>query len=181
VTGQHRPVTMDHLRSRKKPTTKRVEIVLDPAVADAVNEARNRYELARIRLEGAPQNAERSDEFHEANATLGAALEGAKDDVAAFVFRNIGRRAWEELVDEHRPTEDQQRKHRKANPSAGRLTWNPESFPIAAVAASLVEPKLSLAEITELWDDEDWNDAELAALFFGALEVNQQRRVVDLS
>jgi hypothetical protein len=171
---------MDHLR-KKKPTTKRVPILLDPDLADQLSEARNAFDLARIRYENAPQNADRSDEFDAAKARYDELLDATRSEVVEFVFRGIGRHAWELLVDEHRPTKEQQDKHRRANPKAGPLEWNPETFPVAAVAASLSEPELTAGEVQEIWDDPDWNDAELAALFFAALESNQQRKVVDLT
>lgn len=180
VSSLQRSVTMDHLRSAKKPTTKSVTIVLDPALAEAFDEARNRYELARIRFEAAQGNAERADELDEAKSAYDAATAAARESATVFVFRNIGRRAWDELVGEHLPIEEQQKKHRRANPGAGKLTWNPETFPPAAVAACLVDPALSAADVAELWDDENWNDGELMDLFLAAVSVNQQRRTIDL-
>lgn len=180
VSGLTRAAPMDHLR-KKKPTTKRVSILLDPDLADRLTEARNAFDLARIRYENAPQNSGRGDEFDAAQAAHDAAVEAARDQVAEFVFRGIGRRAWERLVDDHRATKDQQDKHRRANPKTGPLEWNPETFPVAAVAASLVEPSLTAADVQEIWDDPDWNDAELGSLFFAALEANQQRKVADLT
>lgn len=179
VSGLRRPLTMDRLRSSKKPTIERVPILLDPDLAERFSNAKSEYELARIRLEAAPGNAERADEFDAAKVAYDEALAAAEDELAEFVFRSVGRARWDELVTEHRPTEEQQKKHRRANPKANPLEWNPDTFPIAAVAASLQSPELTEADVKELWDDADWNDAELASLFFAAVKVNQQRKILD--
>ena len=49
------------------------------------------------------------------------------------------------------------------------------------MAASIVEPEDMTAEdIYDIWDSEDWNQAELASLFLAAIQANAERKVLDL-
>lgn len=75
-----------------------------------------------------------------------------------FRFRNIGRKAWADLLAKHPPTPQQVKADR-------RTTFNPETFPIAAIAASCdrpsgvdekaverLEASLSDAQFSQLWN-----------------------------
>jgi hypothetical protein len=167
------------IRERKKPMVKRVPIVLDPDAAEALEDAQSAYELAKLRLEAAPKDGARLDDLDHAANAVEEAKERAAAETVVFVFQAIGRIAWDELVTAHRPTDKQRTDHRRTG-GQGELEWNPETFPPALVAASLVEPALSSDDVRALWDDSRWNLAELMALFTAAVAVNQQRRLVDL-
>lgn len=62
-----------------------------------------------------------------------------------FKFRAIGKRKWADLMASHAPTKEQ----RKDNM---RLDHNPETFPAAAIAASCVEPVLTLDQVNKFED-----------------------------
>lgn len=172
-----RPVTMDHLRSRKKPVIERVPIVLDTELADRLEAAKTEYEAARTSFEARATDASR-ERFIAAEDAYEAAKTEAEDNVAVFVFRGIGRRPFDDLVDAHLPTKEQ--KERAKREGSGDITWNPESFPPALVSAASVEPKLSVEEAQEIWESPEWNQAEIMAVFFGALNANSQRRITEL-
>lgn len=89
-----------------------------------------------------------------------AEIEAAK---RSFRFRAVGKRAWADLLKEHPPTKDQ----RAAN---GRLDHNPETFPIAAIAASCVEPVLSVDDVAKL--EAVLNLAQFDVLWGGCLDAN---------
>lgn len=172
--------TTDHLRSKKQPATKTVEIVLDPELAERVREAERRRDDADRRLAARSDDPDVQTEAWEAAAALEAfRAQAVKDDaVVAVRFRSVGRHAWDDLIRAHPPTEEQ-----VAEAKAGgmvELNFNSDTFPPAAVAASLVEPKMTADEVAELWDSPDWNQAELGILFAAALEVNNSRRTLDL-
>lgn len=59
----------------------------------------------------------------------------------SFTFRSIGRRAWRKLHSEHPPTESDR--------SQG-ADFNTETFPVAAMVASCVEPGLTPAQAEKL-------------------------------
>lgn len=173
-----RPATFDHLRSRKKPMVKRVTICLDPDLAAALDEARSEHDVAKVRYETKPTDAERATALETAEAALAEATQAVEAEAVTFVFKGLGRRRYDDLISAHPPTEDQRKKHKRQ--TGGDLEWDPEKFPVAVVAASLVEPHLTVDQVAELWNDDTWNSAELMELFWAAINVNQQRRVVDL-
>lgn len=81
-----------------------------------------------------------------------------------LTFRALPRPAWEQLLREHAPTEEQA--------DLGH-EYNVETFPAALVSASSVDG-MSEAEAQELLDS--WSDADAKALFTAALLVNQTMR-----
>ncbi|MFI5800999.1 hypothetical protein [Streptomyces sp. NPDC051677] len=97
-----------------------------------------------------------------------AALDEARRALAAgtltLTFRALPRPAWEQLLREHAPTEEQA--------DLGR-EYNVETFPAALVSASSVDG-MSETEAQELLDS--WSDADAKALFTAALLVNQTMR-----
>lgn len=58
-----------------------------------------------------------------------------------FKFGNIGRRAWADLLAEHPPTKEQLKAHRESDRRGPPPDHNPETFPIAAMAAACIEPE----------------------------------------
>lgn len=174
-----RPATLDHLRSRKKPTTQTVDVVLDPELADVYNEAKAKVDLLEMRARSQPENEDTAFELNEAERGL-AHVQTQLDEaeaVVTFTFKSLPPHEYDALVNEHQPTPEQRR---TAKASGDRATFNGDTFPQALVAACLIEPTLSLDEVQGLWKDENWNSAELQALFVAALQVNSSRRTVDL-
>lgn len=83
------------------------------------------------------------------------AIEALEAEIVAgevpFVFQSIGRQAWTKLLAEHPPTDE----HRDLGSD-----HNPETFPPAALAASSVEPKMSVETATGMFDElnlSQWN------------------------
>lgn len=177
-------VTVADVLARKKPVTVTVPIVLDPALAERHADLKNEVENARMLLEaqGDHPSPHRADRFEEAVAALDAleAEMSESDGVVEFVFRSIGRTAYDALLDAHPPTPDQVKKAQKdaANPKA-RPRWNPDTFPTAIISAAAVSPAMTEADVKALANSEDWNDAEFSALLLGAIQANETHRVVD--
>jgi len=71
-----------------------------------------------------------------------AEIEAAKRE---FTFKAVGRKKWADLLAEHPATKEQKRVR-------DRLDHNPETFPVAAIAASCVSPKLTLDSARKLED-----------------------------
>ncbi|MEH0535760.1 hypothetical protein ACKI1I_42650 [Streptomyces turgidiscabies] len=97
-----------------------------------------------------------------------SALDEARQALVAgtlkLTFRALPRPAWEQLLREHAPTEEQA--------DLGH-EYNVETFPAALVSASSVDG-MSEVEAQELLDS--WSDADAKALFTAALLVNQTMR-----
>lgn len=60
-----------------------------------------------------------------------------------FRFRNIGHRAWADLLRKHPPTDSQLRRDRS-------MDHNPETFPYAAMSASCVSHEMTPAQVEAL-------------------------------
>lgn len=177
------PLTFEELVSRKKPATVTVPVALDPDLAGELEDARRARDLAAVKAEARPNDSDaqaRLWETEEAYDRLMARME-EEGVVVHFVLRAIGRATYDALQDAHPPTQEQRNKAKRLGLDAsGALAWNPETFPAALVAASLVEPKLSEAEMQALWADDNWNQAELSELFAAAVKVSGTRRTVEL-
>ena len=89
---------------------------------------------------------------------LEAEIDAAKVE---FRFRAIGKRPWADLLKQHPPTKDQQR--------AG-LDHNPETFPAAAIAASCVEPTLTVDEAERL--ERALNASQFDVLWAKCIDAN---------
>lgn len=105
------------------------------------------------RVEEAPTVAARLVEYE-------AEIEAAKVE---FRFKSIGHRAWADLMAEHPPTKDQLK-------TFPRLDHNPETFPVAAIAASCIDPVMSVEDVTRL--ERLLNDTQFNVLLVKCVEAN---------
>lgn len=173
-----RPITYDHLRSRKKAITQKVRIALDSDLAEEYEEAKSKLETARNRVGVRPDNLDFQVALEDALAEVDTLKSRLREESIEFVFKSIGRRKFDDLITAHPPTTEQRRKHK--DDGAGELNWNVDTFPPALIFASLVEPTMEEQEVKELWDSDEWSGAETMSLFLTAMEVNSNRKVVDL-
>lgn len=191
---------LDHLRSRKKPVTRKVWISLDSDTADDLYAALDRLADLKDRRDKSPRDADLQARVSEAEEEVERLRVIARENSAAFVARSLGRTEFEELQNAYPATEIQQKKAKKDG--IGALGFNPDTFPPALILASVqyvcdtdtdedgkthdvLEP-LTEEFVAEIWDgteegaDSVWNSAEVMGLFTAAYEVNQSRRVLDL-
>jgi hypothetical protein len=101
---------------------------------------------------------------------LEAEIEAAK---VSFTFRAVGRRAWVDLLAAHPPTKAQIKALADVTPDVLRrptLEFNPEKFPVAAIAATLVEPEMTEDDVRRL--EAALSDAQWSQLWGKAIEVN---------
>jgi hypothetical protein len=175
-----RPATADHLKSKKRRASKTVEVVLDPDVARAVHDAEWKLDEAEARLRIAPDDPDAQQTVWDTKAELDTlrAAAAAAEAVVTLKFRSIGHQAYDKLIRDHPPTAEQVAEVKALG--VGELNFNADTFPPAVVSASLDEPKMTVAEVTELWESPDWNQAELSVLFSAAVEVNSRRETLDL-
>lgn len=134
---------------------------LEEILAQAENPAYVRVATARILLRQdlvarhaeleeqltAAANADRATNREPVAPALAAQILELEQEMEAakveFRFRAIGKRAWADLIARHPPTKDQL----KADP---RLDHNPVTFPVAAIAASCIDPELTLEDAQRL-------------------------------
>jgi len=80
----------------------------------------------------------------------------------SFLFRSMGSQAYDELITRHPPTTAQKAKNQ---------SFNMDTFAPVLLSRVSAEPSLSVAEWTEIWTSEDWNQGEVSALFWTAVEL----------
>jgi hypothetical protein len=80
-----------------------------------------------------------------------------------FRFRSIGHRAWADLMAAHPPTKEQVK-------VLGRIDHNPLTFPSAAIAASCVDPAMTVDDVAQL--ERLLNDTQFNLLFVRCIEAN---------
>lgn len=158
-----RPPTFDHLR-KKEPLERVVRIPLSEEAVEAYSEASAALAAAQASGEG----------IEEAEKAFRRAERALNDATAVLRFRSIGRKRYDELVRAHPPKEDE----KKEGEAENAWPFDFETFAVALVAASCVEPKMTEEEVATLFDE--WNAAEATELWTAALMVNTGRRVVEL-
>jgi hypothetical protein len=170
-----RPVTFDHLRSKKKPITGKVEILLDSEVQNLLDAAQEKVDKATVLA--ADQSPEHLAALEEAKLEYDEAKSEAEDSVVVFKFRSIGSRAYDDLISAHPITPDQTVKIKEAG--GDPVAWNLDSFPPALVNSCMYEPTLTDDQFMEIWKSEEWNGAELMSMFYKCLEINSVVRTAN--
>ena len=164
-------LTLAEIMAIKSPVTKRVTIQLDGSLSD--NIARLDADLIVARRFDAMSN-QAVPSASKIQTELDKLNENALNTETTFVFKSIGHIAYDKLVEspKHKPT--------KAQAKEGS-NFNPLTFPQAIIAASCVQPVMTLEEVEELFVIDSWNNAELTKLFYGALECNSETGDTPLS
>jgi hypothetical protein len=159
------PTTLYHLTSLKKPVERHVFIPYSDEGVEELEAAQNAHGRALIMNDQAM--------ISEAKARLDAAEKVVRDNSAHFHFRSIGKR-YQKLLDEHPATPEQL----KTNPN---LPFNLDKLRPVLISACLVSPVLSADEVKRtIVDSDDWNNAEIQALFDAAVGVNTNARLANL-
>ncbi len=181
------PIDIAAVRARKKPRRVPVTIILDPDLEAAFVDAQAAQAEAQDRVDRQPSNSAAAGDLAAANESLATARVAAKAESVTFVFQALGREAFEELRGEHPPTKAQRDDYKAkalamgmAPYQAGELAHNPETFPPVLIAASCIEPVMTVEDAQGMWGADEFSNAELADLFSAALMVNQTSRRVDL-
>lgn len=144
----------DAWKAQAKPFTASVDVCADGQLVAELDAASQRLEEeSRGRLE-APKELE---------AHVAALSKKVEAKTRTFVFRSIGRREWRKLSSEHPPTDEQKDQEPE-------LDHNPDTFPPAAIAASCMEPKLTLDDAAWLCDE--LPDGEFFRIWQAVLSAN---------
>lgn len=172
--------TADHLISAKKPIVIREYFGVPEDEAIALEVAKRALDRARTLNDGSEAGENR---VKRAQAEADRARDAVRnaDGVVEVVMRSIGRGQWEKLREAHPPTDEQQKAAKEAAGEDAVLEFNPETFPMAAIAAACSQPTLTVEQATEIWNSEDWNEEECARLLQMAIQANQTRRVANLA
>ena len=148
-----------------KKTASRIEtsIQLDGGIAQEIENLREEI-----------RNAERGDIRLNRNPVapglkkqLGELVEKARDTEVTFIFQAIGRVAWDKMVTDYPPTDEDKELEKDA-------AWDLNRFPPAIIQAACIDPKMTAEEVQEIWDSTDWSQTELTKLFAAAWQANQE-------
>lgn len=148
----------------RKPRVGYYTVHLDDELAEKVEQIRQ--ERAKARRDGTEEDAPSDEE-------LAAAEDALREVTRTIRFESIGRTAYDDMVSEHPPTEEQRAEMEEAG---AVVEWNPDTFPPALVHASMVEPDLTDKQFAEIWDV--WSNADLSQMFALAMRLNTTRRLV---
>ncbi|WEH18140.1 hypothetical protein [Streptomyces sp. VNUA24] len=170
----HWAAKMARLRARRLPE-RAVSFLDDQDLKQSVTDAALDMAKARTSAVGRASDLEMPADQREnwalaqpdvlaAQAALNEARRALAAGTLTLTFRALPRPAWEQLLREHAPTEEQA--------DLGH-EYNVETFPAALISASSVDG-MNEAEAQELLDS--WSDADAKALFTAALLVNQTMR-----
>lgn len=77
---------------------------------------------------------------------------------AELKFQALPRREYRVLLDEHPPDTE-------------GADWNPDTFPPALIAACSLDPKLTLEQAGEMW--EEWEAGEMGRVFMLCFQLNE--------
>jgi hypothetical protein len=178
-----RPEPQDRKRKIvKRPVTETLWLVDDLDLLQRYKAAESRFLQAQTFVVARPDDALASQELETRRAEFDTLAAEMRDHGALkFVFRAIGRKRYEELLLAHPPT-DEQIKDPELNTPDGRPTdFNPDTFSVALVAASLADPLMNDEEVREeIFESDDWNGNEIGMLIAMATKVNMQALAVNL-
>lgn len=151
--------TIDDLLAEITARESKVRILLDQRLL-AEHERLDAELLAATKLDGEENRDPVGPGLAQQLVAFEAAIEAAKRE---FRFRAVGKKAWADLLALHPPTKEQT----AANP---RIDHNPETFPIAAIAASCVDPVMTVEQVGRL--EEALNLAQFDKLWAACLDAN---------
>lgn len=172
-----REATVEDLLTKKKPTTKTVRITLDNELAQQWHAAKGKVDAAKLAY-ARIASSDNEEQLRDAEAALEECEKLVEPATVEITLRSIGRPAYRALLDEHPPTDEQNKDSKRKG--FGELNYNPDTFPQALVAACSLSPKMTLAEVQAIYSSNDYNDEELNTLTLAALTVNQTSEVVAL-
>lgn len=124
-------VHIDEVLEAHTPKQTSVELCIDGSINRRIQALLSEYERAQSD-DGGSLADDRAQDIYDRLSEL---REQARQSTVEFVFEAVGDLAWDRLIGEHQPTEDQ----READDY--HLDYDVDRFPPAAIAASLVEPE----------------------------------------
>lgn len=161
--------TMAEIIAAKRPNKRSVDIPTDPEIALKITQKEAEIEQA-MRAHARKVGQSLADgspaaELAQLEEELEALWDEAADSIVTFTFQDIGRKKYDDLVTAHPPT-DEQKEEWKANGGEGTLAYNVETFPTALIAAASFEPKITVKQADQIF--EDWGNGECQLLFGAA-------------
>lgn len=151
------------IKALKKPNEVSVEVILNPELTRSLEELERRK--AKAERDDAKFN--RPAQAPKLQKEIEEILAQIEESKVEFVFKDPGRKRFEELV-EACPASDEDKAKAKKN---GETIpgWDPETFVPGLLALASHDPELSLEEAQEIYDM--WGRGDVEALFNTALQA----------
>lgn len=141
--------TWEEIKRLRKPARRTVTLYLNNEL-----KVQRRELLKKIDRAKADDNKlNRNPQAPDLQKRLDQLDEEIKEYGVEFVFEDLGRKRYEELVAQHKPDEELLAQHPEAE-------FDPKTLAPALVAASLVSPEMTEAEVYEMWDEFSQGDTE---------------------
>lgn len=159
-------------KAARKPTRLSVRVPLD---ADAADQARRLAEQLP-EVEAADEAENRLPQARKLAEQIQALEQQVRDSEEEFTFQALGRRQYQLLLNEHRPSAEQE------EVAGAKLIYNIETFPKALLAASCVAPP-ELAGNAEEWAEihDEWPAGQVALIWQACVDVNTEVAVTPKS
>lgn len=161
--------TMSEIKRIKKPNQRSCHILLDSSLSHRIDEKVREIELLERRQKGKIGGSLADTtvkELEQLIAELETLEEEAAEYTVEFTFQDIGRRAYDDLLKEHRPSEDEKKEYKEAG-GEGVLGYSTATFPIALISRCSLTPKITIQEAEEIFNE--WSEGDIELLFMTAL------------
>lgn len=159
----------DHLPSRKRQAQRTLRFATDFEAMD---------ELQRLQTrQTAVKQSGREDA--ELDAKVAELESHVKETAVKIVIKSLSRKDYEKLQAEHPPTTEQVKQFKEEFGSRQMLPFNPDTYPMELIMASLVTPEPSKA-VREWLTGDDWTTGEIQELFQACIEINSRSNVLNL-
>lgn len=173
---------LDHLRSKKKPVRKAVWIAGDSELAEELSELEASLTRAKASSEAMREDNPRREAALQMTIDLEAEVAAKREEVRGtaikFVLQGMGSKEFDAMAAEYPPTDAQLQAAKDTGED--KPPFDTDTYPIALIVASTVEPEMEPAELHEWLSDPTWNSFELLSLFMAANEVNNSRKILNL-
>jgi len=160
-----KPSIEEILRLKNKHTLS-VDILIDAELASEIK-ALERQHMVELRVD-AKEN--RTPVAPALSKQIEELTKVAQERTATFLFQDQGRKRFEDLWKTCPPSDEQREQG---------YEWNPDEFGPLIIAESCIEPKLTLEEATQMYDE--WSTAEAETLLMTAINVNMGMSAIPLS
>jgi len=160
-----KPSIEEILRLKNKHTLS-VDILIDTKLASEIK-ALERQHIIELRVDSKENRTPVAPGLWKQIEKL---TEEAQESTVTFTFRDQGRKRFEDLWKTCPPSDEQR--------ELG-FEWDPDAFGPLVIAESCIEPKLTLEEATQMYDE--WSTAEAETLLMTAINVNMGMSAIPLS
>lgn len=162
--------SMSEILKLKKPNVRSCHILLDSSLAHEIQELQFQVEKLETKLKNKGHSSSLADRdrpnLEKLKEELEQKEEEAEEFTVEFKFQDIGRKKYDELVRDNRPTDEEKKEYKDAG-GEGILQYSYLNFPPKLVAAASLEPKITLEEAEQIF--EEWSEGDLEYLFTTAL------------